>query len=355
MSQVIPAQRLGQGPDDPRAGSACGGCTVSPCCSNVPLATFRMRTAADLDLARYLLNFEGIELGMVASFRPGEEDWTVRLRSPCRKLDRSVPGRWLCSVHETPEQPRVCANFDGMMCWYRRVLGPEAYVVSGEFLRIDRARLELMMPLIQQEPSGDLRVLPEWTQLIELFRDAPLATAWFEAVDGQAPEPPPAAIAPPPGPQPLRVLRGEQGDRGGCSGCAAHCCETLFFPRKPPIRRAALDYTRFLLGFAGVRLGISDDEWTILVDTRCRHLGLDARCAVMGRSERPQLCRDLEAEGCSVRARLGPGATDLLQVDEAGFLDVADVIEFDDTGAVVRIPPVEQLSRHLAAVRARSA
>src|SRR4051812_29338273 len=111
--------------------SPCMTCATSPCCTHVPLHTFQIRTLRDLDHAIYLLNFERIVLGLAPS---GE--WSVYYKYPCRFLDRSNPGNYLCTIHATPLQPQICVNYSPFTCWYKRALTPG---LSGEFLTVDRA------------------------------------------------------------------------------------------------------------------------------------------------------------------------------------------------------------------------
>src|SRR5262245_48062408 len=77
--------------------SPCATCSTVPCCTFMPLDTFRVSNIEELDYARYLLNFNHIELGVASN---GE--WAAYYKHPCRFLDRDNFG---CRIHGKPEQP----------------------------------------------------------------------------------------------------------------------------------------------------------------------------------------------------------------------------------------------------------
>src|SRR5262245_49577712 len=106
-----PLPRLSLGQAKEASTSPCTTCSGAPCCTYLPLHRFRIEDNNKSDHARYVLNFDRIELGLHAS-----GDWDVYYRGPCRFLDGD---RYLCRLIDTPAQPRVCRDFDPYGCWYR--------------------------------------------------------------------------------------------------------------------------------------------------------------------------------------------------------------------------------------------
>ena len=131
--------------------SPCLRCTTSPCCTHLPLHTFTVSTLIELDHARYLLNFDHLELGI----SPNGE-WGAYYRYPCRYLDRDD---FTCTVHATADQPDICMQYNPYQCWYRRVLTEP---VTDDFVRIDRQRLEFLLPQFAFDDAGRIVEAPTW-------------------------------------------------------------------------------------------------------------------------------------------------------------------------------------------------
>ena len=317
--------------------SPCASCATAPCCTHVPLHTFQVRTLRDLDHAIYLLNFERLVLGLAPS---GE--WSVYYKYPCRFLDRRQPGRYLCTIHDSPLQPRICVHYSPYTCWYKRALTPS---VHGEFLTIDRQRMDLILARIAFDDDRVIVGTPDWESMIELLSASPLAPEfaagpepdpvferWLEEVAVGAPSAAPAR------------RRGYQDFIDPCTGCAAYCCKTLVFPHGRPTTRRSIDYLQFVLGFPGIELGVSDGEWQLIVRTRCRHLTSDDRCGAYGTAARPSLCRYFDASNCSYVVQFGqarPRGFLRLQLEQ--FFWMTEALRFDDDGTLLELPGVERL------------
>lgn len=323
--------------------SPCMKCASSPCCSHVPLHTFQIRTLRDLDHAIYLLDFERIVLGLSPN-----GDWSVYYKYPCRFLNREDPNNHLCTIHGTPLQPQICVHYSPFTCWYKRALTPS---VSGEFLAIDRQRLELLLERLVFDENRNIVETPDWETMMALLAQVPLAPDF-----DSEPEPDPVferwleetAVGASLPLAPMR--RGYQDFLDQCRGCSAYCCKTLVFPHGRPTSRRNVDYLQFVLGFPGIEVGISDGEWQILVRTRCRHLTTENRCGVYDRPERPSLCRYFDASTCNYLVQFG-------QVRPRGFLRVrleqffwmVEAMQFDDGGALVEMPPTERMREFVEA------
>jgi len=348
--QLIPWDSIREGLVDyaapPRSAndslaSPCATCQTSPCCTHLPLHTFTVSNLLELDHARYLLNFDRIQLGLSAN-----GDWSVYYVYPCRFLDRDTLG---CTVHNTPEQPQICVQYNPYNCWYRRVFTQS---VSEEFLQIDRPRFEYIASQIECDEFNRIVKTPDWAAMVEALREM-------------------TATPPPVVPQPLdedtafttwqeavRIGVEERTSRSDyaydalkdpCTGCAAYCCETLVFPQGAPTTMSSLDYYRFALGFPGVELGIADDAWSLIVRTRCRHLE-DGRCSVYGQPERPLICKYYDAWKCTYRPNFGlPRPDGFLRLRLEHWAWLTECFNFNEFGQVTEAAPVADVRRHIEA------
>jgi hypothetical protein len=126
-----------------------------------------------------------------------------------------------------------------------------------------------------------------------------------------------------------------------CHDCTAPCCTTLVFPASPPVTASNLDYLRFALGFPGVEVVVTGDEWQLAVTSSCRH-HVGGRCAAYGTSERPIRCEYLDAWQCRPRATFdvvpSPAAT-RIRLEE--FPAVLSCFAFDDGGVSVAVPDAD--------------
>ncbi len=315
--------------------SPCHTCSGAPCCSFLPLFEFRVEHMRQLDHAVYLLNFDRIELGLSPS-----GNWSVYYRYPCRFLNRE---NFLCRLHGEPEQPRICVHYNPYSCWYKKALTTPA---SEEFLRIDRNRMAHIVSRVKFDDARNLIEVPAWDALVEeLPRIAADPNFEDDAVVGVDPVfdswkdevlRPPAE----PAKQRLRVWS-EMGDP--CDGCGAWCCTTLVFPHAPPAAYGNLDYLKFALGFPGIEVGISDETWSLIVKTRCRHLD-GTVCALYGQRERPLLCKYYDASRCHYKPQFGvPRPEGYLRVRLEQFPALAAGFAFDDTGLVRRAPSMREI------------
>jgi hypothetical protein len=320
--------------------SPCLTCTTSPCCNYLALSDFQLETVLDIDYALFLLNFEGILLGLS---REGKAD--VYLHQPCGYLD--VPSG-LCTVHSTPLQPAICTQYNSHTCGYRRRMLPE--VVPDRPL-LDRRRMAWFADQLVFGEDRHLVSVPDWEKVLEAFRHMPLERA----------------PAPVPGPDPVIeewrsiVLSKKPADDDDpqvyhfadapvsdpCQGCGAWCCQKLVFNRGLPATASQVDFLRYCLGFPGIELGVAADGWAVIVHTTCRHL-VGNRCSVFGTDQRPLKCSYYDALNCSYRGHFGvPRPTDILRVNRDQFKLVTDSLVFDALGRIVALPPLDLLRDQL--------
>jgi Fe-S-cluster containining protein len=312
--------------------SPCATCDTAPCCSHLPLPGFPVETLMQFDHARWLLGFEGIELGV-----SGSGEWSVFYREHCRFLDVT---NYSCTIHGTSQQPSICQHYNPYTCWYRKALIP---TVSADFLRIDRKRFEMLVPLVRFDDDRNVVAVPTWDALQELFAEVPvddhvrvsngldpMVVEWQDIALGRKDDRRAAARSAD------RVL-----DSDPCAGCAAYCCETLQFFIEPPTSASSVDYLRFALGFKGVQLGIGDGGWSLLIRTRCRHLK-DGRCSVYNTPERPLRCRYFDAYQCPYPTLLGtPKPSGFVRIGLESFATLESVLEVDEAGNVLELPSAD--------------
>lgn len=321
--------------------SPCATCQTSPCCTHLPLHTFSVTNLLELDHARYLLNFDRIQLGLSAS-----GDWSVYYVYPCRFLDR---GDLSCTVHDTPEQPQICVQYNPYNCWYKRVFTSST---GEEFLQIDRPRFEWIAAHIELDAFNNIISTPDWAAMVETLEpmtatpppvmplplvDDDAFTAWREAArTGVEEREQPAALQ-------------YQDLANPCSGCGAYCCETLVFPQAAPSTVSSLDYYRFALGFPGVELGIAADAWSLIVRTRCRHLDGN-RCSVFGAPERPLICKYYDAWKCTYRPNFGlPRPEGFLRLRLEHWKWLTECFRFNEFGQVTEAASLPDIRRHIEA------
>ncbi len=81
-----------------------------------------------------------------------------------------------------------------------------------------------------------------------------------------------------------------------CEYCTAKCCRYFALPIETPEKYEDFEYIRWYLLHGQASVFKEDDDWYLLVHTRCRHLGEDDLCD--GYETRPQICRDYTTKNC---------------------------------------------------------
>lgn len=322
--------------------SPCVTCRTAPCCTHLRVQTFRATTLMELDLVRYLLNFERIELGLSP-----EGEWSVYYSYPCRFLDRQ---NFTCGVHGTPRQPQVCVTYNPFNCWYKEVF---AHTASARSLRFDRQRLEYLLARVVVDEHRKIVEMPSWESLSQ-------AIAQLEPW-------PPSPATDPPAEDPvtrewerqviaLEAIPGPGAEDHSfaslsdpCQDCQAYCCAHLVFPQGAPQNISNLDFYRYALGFPGVELGYGSDGWALIVKSTCRHL-VGHRCGVFGQPERPLACQFYDAWQCSYKPRLSqPRPAGYIRLGLEHFDWLAECYHFDGIGQVTHSPAVDEVREHVEA------
>jgi hypothetical protein len=347
--------------------SPCSTCSTAPCCTHLPVHSFRVSTLADLSYAGYLLNFDRIRLGL----KPSGE-WSVYYAQPCRFLDLTTFG---CTIHNTPQQPQVCVQYNPYACWYKGALVAE---VNEHFVLVDRARLSFLQERVTFDELRNIVSFPEWNDILEAFKglsDEPgsvieqtphdlVFEEWRQIVaeeNGIEASPMPVSeamianqsvsvkLSPP-----RKSGESEDSNRtyeslgDPCTGCSAPCCDTLTFSHGLPATISTLDFFKFCLGFEGVELFITSESWWIAIKSRCRHFTSDGRCGVYGSPERPLQCKYADAWKCTTRVEFGqPRPVGGLRVRLEHYSALTECVAFDDVGLVTEIADTSLMRRHI--------
>jgi hypothetical protein len=356
-SDGVPVAFVGNGQRSPVAHhltykearqTPCLSCTTSPCCNYLVLSDFKLETIMDIDYAVYLLNFDGILIGLDPQ---GKAE--VYFHQPCVFLD--VPSG-LCTVHSTPLQPAVCVHYNAHTCAYRsRMLSD----VDPQRPLVDRRRMAWFADQLVFGDDRELVSVPDWDEVLEAFRAMPL-----QRVPAPAPGPDPVieewrsivlSTKPSGAANPSLYHYSHPQVSDPCQGCEAWCCKTLVFNRGLPVNASQVEFLRYCLGFPGIEVGVADDGWAVIVHTTCRHLDGN-RCSVFGTDERPLRCGYYDALSCSFRGHFGvPRPADIVRVNRQQFNVVVDSIVFDSLGQTMKIPPIDLLRERLEEVeRARA-
>ena len=90
--------------------------------------------------------------------------------------------------------------------------------------------------------------------------------------------------------------RGEVPAEELCSHCTAKCCRYFALPLDAPTDRGDFDQIRWFLLHEGASVFVEEDDWFLMVNSKCQHLGDDNRCTAY--ETRPQVCRDYTTEKC---------------------------------------------------------
>ncbi len=85
-------------------------------------------------------------------------------------------------------------------------------------------------------------------------------------------------------------------DENLCNHCGAKCCRYFALPLEAPTDWEDFEYIRWYLLHQGATVFIEDNEWYLLVHSRCKALRDDNLCGAY--ETRPQICRDYHTDNC---------------------------------------------------------
>lgn len=81
-----------------------------------------------------------------------------------------------------------------------------------------------------------------------------------------------------------------------CEHCTAKCCRYFALQIDTPTTREEFDLLRWFLLHGEATLFTEDDDWYLLVHTKCKHLQDDHRCGIY--EVRPAICREYTTDDC---------------------------------------------------------
>jgi len=87
-----------------------------------------------------------------------------------------------------------------------------------------------------------------------------------------------------------------QPDEILCDYCTAKCCRYFALPIETPTEMKDFQFIRWYLLHGQASVFTEDDEWYLLMHTKCKHLGDDNLCQIY--ETRPQICRDYTIDNC---------------------------------------------------------
>lgn len=135
--------------------SPCDGCRA-PCCEKVLVPMGAPSSAAAVDYLGYLLNFEGLEIGVSDT-----ETWMLVVHTRCVNFD-AVTRR--CTVFGMPERPLVCSAYDAWSCDYPRRFGDWS---ESDLLRLDRDDWPILRGMLTIDAHGHVLARPDRRAVVE--------------------------------------------------------------------------------------------------------------------------------------------------------------------------------------------
>lgn len=81
-----------------------------------------------------------------------------------------------------------------------------------------------------------------------------------------------------------------------CGHCPAKCCRYLALPIDTPKTFGDFEIIRWYVLHERAAVFTEEGTWYLLIQTKCRELGDDHRCA--GYDHRPRICREYSTENC---------------------------------------------------------
>lgn len=324
--------------------SPCAACKPSPCCSILHLDTLIVNNLSDLDKVDFFLNFHNIEVCLTAV---GE--WAVYYNHYCRFYDSR---KSICTLHGTEKKPGVCVHYNPYHCFYRKADNTRQNF-NRDMIWINRERMNFLKDKISFNENRDILEIPGKESVYEaMSRIAYTLPRRMEA--------PPEDKAIVQWKQAILIgtdtfAEGENGSmtksyfdfQSPCRDCDAYCCRNLMFAQPRPSTYAALDFIRYMVGFPGLELGITDNQWYITAKTGCRHLE-DGQCAVYESEERPLLCRFYDAMHCIHKRCFGKAKPEgFVRVRFEEFNWFLETFKFDEDGNITGGYDVNALRGHI--------
>jgi Fe-S-cluster containining protein len=81
-----------------------------------------------------------------------------------------------------------------------------------------------------------------------------------------------------------------------CEYCTAKCCRYFAMPIETPDTFKELEYLRWFMLHDRASVFKEDDDWYLLVHTKCKHLQDNNMCGIY--DTRPEICREYTTKNC---------------------------------------------------------
>ena len=81
-----------------------------------------------------------------------------------------------------------------------------------------------------------------------------------------------------------------------CEYCSAKCCRYFALPIETPATPKDFEFVRWYIMHGQASVFTEEDDWYLLVHTKCKHLQADNRCSVY--ETRPEICHDYSTKDC---------------------------------------------------------
>lgn len=309
--------------------SPCTGCSA-PCCTLLQIRQFSLESLMDLDALRYYLNFERIAVSVDQSMCA-----TVFYNTPCSHLDQATAH---CDLHASGNKPDICSHYNPYQCFYAKSLDDrqQGKVSGNSEIWLTAAQFERFVTYFGFDTQ---RMIVQWPSADHLAELASWQTVTAPAASRKT-----MHAASPAKSVPIVPLNQQKPTR--CDDCSAHCCTSLVFPIERNQSLADLDFLRYALGFPGVSLCINDQEWSLLIASRCQHLH-EQRCHIFGQEQRPLLCQLYNANTCSYHQLFDTPPFPQLHVQQAEFEQLMDSFDYDQYGQIIAALPTAAMQEYL--------
>lgn len=105
-----------------------------------------------------------------------------------------------------------------------------------------------------------------------------------------------------------------------------------------------MDYIRYMLGFPAIKMILrKDGNWQVKVEQNCGYLDSNTNlCTVHGTSRQPKTCSFYNPHHCWYKRNYTKDRfVDLVEMDLTKYETLLDHIQFDEEGAIIKIPSWE--------------
>jgi Fe-S-cluster containining protein len=146
---------------DHSEANPCDGCSA-PCSKLTVIPQEEPRTFRALDRLRFLVAHHDHELLLDRRGR-----WQLGIERACSLLDGDTNR---CTVHGTPQKPKICVYYNPYGCWYKRNFhetSPRAGD-SPDLIRIDLEGFERILEHVRFDDEGNVREVPSFDELRRL-------------------------------------------------------------------------------------------------------------------------------------------------------------------------------------------